>query len=226
MNWTLVESNIMVEQLTKAGVKNVIQVPNFKPIPYMPQVEKRLNKLRFVFLSRIMPEKGCDYIIECANTLNKKGLTDKYEIDFYGEVAESYENVFNSKLTPLANVNYKGFLNLRESKGYDTLSTYDMMLFPTYWKGEGFAGIFIDAFISGVPIIASEWAHNRQFLKEGKTALFVPIHNTTALADMMEECINGQYNLSEMAIECQKEAEKYDVNNVITQMLLSKIEIL
>ena len=43
---------------------------------------------------------------------------------------------------------------------------------------------------------------------------------------MMEECINGQYNLSEMAIECQKEAEKYDVNNVITQMLLSKIEIL
>ena len=172
MNWTLVESNIMVEQLTKAGVKNVIQVPN------------------------------------------------------YGEVAESYENVFNSKLTTLANVNYKGFLNLRESKGYDTLSTYDMMLFPTYWKGEGFAGIFIDAFISGVPIIASEWAHNRQFLKEGKTALFVPIHNTTALADMMEECINGQYNLSEMAIECQKEAEKYDVNNVITQMLLSKIEIL
>ena len=96
MNWTLVESNIMVEQLTKAGVKNVIQVPNFKPIPYMPQVEKRHNKLRFVFLSRIMPEKGCDYIIECANTLNKKGLTDKYEIDFYGEVAESYENVFNS----------------------------------------------------------------------------------------------------------------------------------
>ena len=226
MNWTLVESNIMVEQLTKAGVKNVIQVPNFKPIPYMPQVEKRHNKLRFVFLSRIMPEKGCDYIIECANTLNKKGLTDKYEIDFYGEVAESYENVFNSKLTTLANVNYKGFLNLRESKGYDTLSTYDMMLFPTYWKGEGFAGIFIDAFISGVPIIASEWAHNRQFLKEGKTALFVPIHNTTALADMMEECINGQYNVSEMAIECQKEAEKYDVNNVITQMLLSKIEIL
>ena len=105
MNWTLVESNIMVEQLTKAGVKNVIQVPNFKPIPYMPQVEKRHNKLRFVFLSRIMPEKGCDYIIECANTLNKKGLTDKYEIDFYGEVAESYENVFNSKLTTLANVN-------------------------------------------------------------------------------------------------------------------------
>ena len=49
MNWTLVESNIMVEQLTKAGVKNVIQVPNFKPIPYMPQVEKRHNKLRFVF---------------------------------------------------------------------------------------------------------------------------------------------------------------------------------
>lgn len=34
MNWTLVESNIMVEQLTKAGVKNVIQVPNFKPHPY------------------------------------------------------------------------------------------------------------------------------------------------------------------------------------------------
>lgn len=32
-----------------------------------------------------------------------------------------------------------------------------MMLFPTLLKGEGFAGVFIDSFVSGVPMIVSDW---------------------------------------------------------------------
>ena len=222
---TLVESQAMVEQLEACGVKNVLQVPNFKPIPYLPTLTRHNDKIRFVFLSRIMPEKGCDYILESLKMLNEKGHTDAFEVDFYGKVAESYKDIFEAKVAGMPNVHYAGFLNLMEQAGYDTLAQYDMMLFPTYWKGEGFAGVFIDAFVAGLPILASDWAHNREFLEEGRTALFVPVHNVPALADKMEECLLGKHDLQGMAKHCQQETAKYDVNNVITKELLKKIEL-
>lgn len=226
MNYTLVESNLMKQQLTKCGIKNVLQVPNFKPISYYPTHTGGVNKVRFIFLSRIMPEKGCDYILKAAKLLNEKGYIQKYEIDFYGKIAESYQDTFERGISLLSNVHYAGFLNLRENSGYDKLANYDVMLFPTYWKGEGFAGIFIDAFISGVPIIASDWSHNRQFLKENETALFIPVHDVQALEDKMRECIDGKYDLKHMSSCCQKQAKAYNVDNVITIDFLKRIGII
>lgn len=226
IDWTLVESDIMVKQLTGSGVKNVLQVPNFKPIMYKPTINRKNVKLRFVFLSRIMPEKGCDYIIEAAAYLNKKGFEDKFYIDFYGKIASQYEHLFKDKITNLKNLRYVGFLNLTDENGYDILSSYDVILFPTYWIGEGFAGVFIDAFIAGVPIIASEWAHNKQFLVEGETALFVPVHDVESLQKKMRECIEGKFDLKKMSEACQREADKYNVDNVITRQLLTKIQLL
>lgn len=227
MNYTLVESNLMKQQLTECGVKNVLQVPNFKPINYYPKhLGRSGDKLKFVFLSRIMPEKGCDYILDVAKMLNDNGYTQKYEIDFWGKIADAYNDVFEHKVLSLSNVHYAGFLNLRENSGYDKLASYDVMLFPTYWKGEGFAGIFIDAFISGVPIIATDWAHNRQFLKENVTALFVPVHDVKALFFKMQQCIDGVYPLEKMSNKCQEEAQRYDINKVITNGLLKQLEII
>ncbi len=231
MGYTIVESPIMKKQLEACGVRNVITLPNFKPINYYPKIGERISSigkrpLKFVFLSRIMAEKGCDYILECAKQLNAMGLEQDYIIDFYGAVAKTYESVFTEKIKTLDNVYYRGFLNLRENEGYDTLATYDVMLFPTYWKGEGFAGVFIDAFVSGVPMIASDWAHNRQFMTENQTALFVPVHNIPALKEKMQECIEGKYDLKRMALCCQKHAETYNVDNVVTMQLLKRVGII
>lgn len=231
MDYTIVESPIMKSQLESCGVKGVITLPNFKPINYYPDIKERISSvgsrpLRFVFLSRIMPEKGCDYIIECAKQLNNEGLEQDYTIDFYGAVAKTYETVFREKINSLNNVSYKSFLNLRENSGYDKLASYDVMLFPTYWKGEGFAGVFIDAFISGLPMIASDWAHNRQFMTENETAMFVSVHNVAALRDKMRECIQGKHDLKRMSLYCQKHAEVYNVENVVTENLLKKVGII
>ena len=47
MDWTIVESNLMVQQLTDCGVKNVFQLPNFKPITYYPNIKERINEQYF-----------------------------------------------------------------------------------------------------------------------------------------------------------------------------------
>ena len=228
---TIVESPIMVQQLEDCGIKGVIQLPNFKPITYYPSIENRLTTLgkrtfRFVFLSRIMPEKGCDYIFDCVKKLNETGYQEKYIVDFYGKIDNNYKANFENQINEFGNTNYKGFLNLRANEGYDKLAEYDIMLFPTYWKGEGFAGVFIDTFISGVPMLASDWAHNKQFMEEGKTAIFVPVHDISALKNEMQKCIVGQYNIANMARMCQKNANIYNTDNVITKELLLSLGII
>lgn len=231
IDYSLVESPLMKKQLDACGIRNVRVVPNFKPIDYLPDISWKKDApadraFRFVYLSRIIPQKGCGVIIDAAKHLNDNGLQHKYTIDFYGKIDDEYKDTFMNAINSLPNVNYAGFLNLREKSGYDTLSGYDMMLFPTFWPGEGFAGIFIDAQISGLPMIATDWMHNKYFLKEGKTATFIPVHDVQALYIKMEACIEGSYDLFAMALECQKCAKEYDVQNVITENLLKEIDIL
>jgi glycosyltransferase involved in cell wall biosynthesis len=223
---TLVESPLMLQQLEDCGVKGVIQVPNFKLISYLPQVNKPNGTLRFVFLSRIMAEKGCNEILGAAKLLNEWGMQERYIVDFYGKVADDYKTTFEEGIAGLPNVKYQGFLDMRQKEGYDRLATYDMLLFPTYWKGEGFAGIFIDAFVAGLPMIITDWAHNSQFVKEGKIGLFIPVKDANALAQKMKECIEGKYDISEMKELCQIEAKKYDVHKIITNDLLKEIDLI
>jgi glycosyltransferase involved in cell wall biosynthesis len=173
-----------------------------------------------------MAEKGCNEIIAAAKLLNEWGMEDRYVVDFYGKVADDYRMTFENGISQLSNVKYQGFLDMRQTEGYDKLATYDMLLFPTCWRGEGFAGIFIDAFVAGLPMIITDWAHNSQFVKEGETGLFIPVHDAKALAQKMKECIEGMYDISKMKEWCQIEAKKYDVRNIITEELLKKIKIL
>ena len=85
------------------------------------------------------------------------------------------------------------------------------------------AGVFIDTFISGVPMIVTDWAHNRCFMEDGRTALFIPVHNVVALYEKMKNCIDGKYDLFRMATDCQKQAEKFNIEKVVTNKLLAEI---
>jgi glycosyltransferase involved in cell wall biosynthesis len=223
---TIVESEYMRQSLQLSGFKNVLHLSNFKPITYMPQVHSNGRVKRFVFVSRICSDKGCDYIFQAANMLNEQHYDEKFVVDFYGKVSSEYKDSFDAQIRKMPNVNYCGFLNLQENSGYDKLAEYDMMLFPTYWKGEGFAGVFVDSFISGVPMIASDWAHNCEFLDDGRTAMIVPTGDVAALAQKMKACIEGDVNIVHLKNECQREAYNYDIDNLVTISLLKQVNII
>lgn len=222
----------MIRQLSEAGVTNGKYVSNFKKIDYYPDFEKHIslrgqnNKIRFVFLSRIHPDKGCDYILEAAEELNKQGLKDRFSVDFYGKFEKSYEESFLDKIKKIENVSYKGVLNLKEPAGYDTLADYEAMLFPTFHPSEGFAGIFIDAFIAGVPVLASDWAYNAECIKDGKFGIIYPPHDVKALEKVMDDCIKGNVNLKQMAVNVRAEAPKFEAQNVINKAYLKEIGLI
>lgn len=228
LNYILVEGLNMKNELNKYGLDNVIVTPNTKPITYLPDLKKRdeHDVFRFVFLSRVHPQKGIKEIYEATKILNQKGLKDKFTVDFFGKIEESFKTEFNKYIDEVPNISYNGFLNLTNDEGYKTLSSYDVMLFPTYWGGEGFPGIVIDANVSGLPIIASDWNMNKEVINDGRTGILIPPKNSEILADTMQEFIANKINLYTMKCNCVEHVKQYDFRNVISIKLMEDIKLI
>ena len=232
IKYNLVQCHSMIGELKEAGVTNARFVSNFKPIPYYPDLEKALaaraksKTLRFVFLSRVMPDKGCDYILEAVRRLNAKDLQHRFSVDFYGKIDAAYHEQFLKEAGMLENVAWHSLLDLRSNEGYDILASYHAMLFPTFHPTEGFAGVMIDAFIASLPVLASDWAHNTEAITDGKQGIIYPVHNIEALTSVMEKCIFGEVDLQTLARNARAEASKYEAKHVITEDYLKSIELI
>ena len=225
VDWFMVESLQMKEQMQELGFSNVIHLPNFKHIDYMPdkRPHSSAEATRFVFLSRIIPETGCNYIFDALDILNAQGMAERISVDFYGTVDDSYLQLFSQKVAASPNAEYKGFLDLRKTENYDILADYDAMLFPTYWPGEGFPGIIVDAFIAGLPVIATDWAHNSEIIEHQQTGIIIPPHSPEALALQMHHLANAPMEISRMSQNCRDKAKLYDTRNVLSEALFRSI---
>lgn len=224
VKWFMVESQEMKRKMELLGYKNVIHIPNFKKIAYIPEKSTETSvPFRFVFLSRIIPEKGCDLIMEATRRINKEIGEDKFLVHFYGKIDDSYESQFLKIINEIPNAEYKGFLNLADVSNYDVLASYSAMLFPTFWKGEGFPGILIDAMIAGTPVIASEWGYNTEIIENGTTGIIIKSKNVDELANAMNSFICNHSKVTEMTRHCRIQAMEYDTAKVLNKDLFAKI---
>lgn len=224
-----VQGQSMVDSLKESGLNNAVYVPNSKPIGhYSKKPPRQDDKTHFVFLSRIEEYKGCTDILSSVDALNESGYQGKFDVSFYGRSSEdpAYAGQFTSLVRSHPEVSYKGILNLRDVKNYDELASYDVMLFPTYWHGEGFPGVVIDAYIASLPIIASDWNLNKDVVEDGKTGWIVPVHNVEALAEKMKYVIDNPQVVEEMSVVCRNRAAEFDSRVVLSEENLKKLGVL
>lgn len=227
INLFLVEGKLMKRQLNEAGFINVEYVPNFKTITKTycrGHVKDNKTTVKFLFISRIMPQKGCDDIIESAKNLKEQGYNGQFKIDFYGQIDPVYESEFIKNIGGVPELEYKGQIDLREEDNYATLSKYDFMLFPTHWRGEGFPGVVIDAYKAGLPIISSDWNFNTEFIIDGETGVIVKSNDRIDLSDKIKHAIIGDYDIVNLSRKVCEYAIRYDTKNVITRQLISLIQ--
>jgi glycosyltransferase len=223
----IVEGESMRQDLCECGLTNVDVLPNFKIIRNsFNKKETPKYPIRFVFLSRIMPQKGCNHIIRAISELNKEGYTDRFKVDFYGPIDESYRATFLNEVQSSPNMDYKGFLDLRNADNYRTLNAYDAMLFPTIWPGEGCPGIVIDAYIAGIPILASDWNLNKDYIKDNKTGLLFKADDSEALKNTILNCILNPNVLGDMYCNIPEVLKKFDIVNVLSKRNLTLLRII
>lgn len=225
----MAEGRKMVQVMIDAGLSQTRYVPNCKEIKYLPSLKnspQNINIIKFVFFARINPAKGCDVIFEAVDLLNRWGYANQFSVDFYGYKLESYAEKFDKKIAEYKyNVRYQGARLATKSETFDELATYDVMLFPTFWEDEGFPATIVDAFVAGLPVIASDWKCNGEIINNNENGFLIRPKDPDDLAEKMLWFIRHKDVIPIMAQRMQQEAMKYDIRNVLNEEYLKNIGV-
>ena len=194
----VVEADKVSELFHELGIDNTLRLYNFKL-------------------------KGIFHILESVRALNREGLGESFEVDFYGRTDADIREEFLNEVDSLENVSYNGFLQLDGADGYKALSEYDAMLFPTMHVTEGFPGVIADAAISGLPVIASDWQYAQEIIGHGRCGLLFPVGDNQALTDNMRAVIKDRGILEPMRRNALERSEMYNVDKVLTRELIERL---
>lgn len=151
-----VETRLVYTYLSRIVGDKVHWVPGYRPMPAVtvfPGIRQKPDrKLNLVFLSLIREEKGIFVLLE---SLRAQRIRDNEALhcDIYGPIYPSVAERFANELRGTPNATYKGVVQPEET--VQTLSQYDIFVFPTFYPGEGHPGVLMEAMMAGVPVIAS-----------------------------------------------------------------------
>ena len=163
-----VETNGIQKDLMNSGFKNIKIYPNCRLERGSLRPRMVDNHIKYVFFSRICPEKGVDEIIEAI-----KDLKIKYTIDFYGEIDSRYKDRFLTFVNNNKNVFYHGVFDSTSEKVYKELNRYDIMLLPSRWANEGVPGALVEAKMSGITAIVSRINYNSEVVINGVEGVLI-----------------------------------------------------
>ena len=177
---------------------NTEWLPTTRHLNVKPQSRKQCR--RILFMSQIRADKGVRVAVEAAQT-----LPDDCGLDFYGSPVETemVELITNADKTTYHR-------ELRPAEVPEILNTYDALILPTYWKGEGFPGILIEAFQCGIPVIASAWRQIPEVVEDGVNGLLVEPKSTESLSNAINAIVSGDQLYQRLAEGAMESGGNYD----------------
>lgn len=195
-----ISNSITYELIPGSGVN----IEQFSYIEYPEDLS-----VEFVFISRIMKEKGIDQYIEAAKFIKNKYPNTKFHVCGFCE--EDYEDVLND-LQNKDIIRYHGMLNdVRE-----ILSVTHCTIHPTYYP-EGISNVLLESASSGRPIITTNRSGCREVVDIGMNGFLIEQKNTNDLIKKIEMFLSLTYNQRiEMGISGRYKVEKeFDRKTVV-----------
>ncbi len=214
-----VQTEQMKSELDALGLENVTLFPNYRILRGKSIRTKACaenEKFKMVFCSRIDRNKGVYEIIEAVRMLKQHGKSN-FQLDCFGPSTEEELTPFLEATRGVEEIHYLGYVD--NSQIIETLSQYDVMLFPTYYEGEGFPGVVIESLIAGVPIIATDWKYNAKYVLDGETGVLCGIKDAKGLCGAVEKLYDDRALVNRMKERCSLEAEQYREEKIIAPLL-------
>lgn len=172
-----------------AANKNIHQLPTSRNTPNIT-IKANPYRRRFIFLGFVNQSKGVDHLLAAA-----KELGPAYTVHIYGPIRENY-----------AHIQEKSYLHkFEEQQGMyqrvlskhevlTTLQSYDVLVLPTYYRGEGYPGVIMEAYSLGLPVITTKWKAIPEIVMDGKTGLLIEPKSTPALVHAMQVFNENNYS--------------------------------
>ena len=154
---------------------NVRWFPNTRDISTPPQ-KSRTRVRKLLFISQLRMEKGLGEALESC-----RFLPDDCHLHVFGPRMPNTDfSIFEGH--PKAT--YGGTLDSEEVPR--VLTSHDVLLFPSYFEGEGYPGIVLEALQCGIPVIATQWKAIPEVVEHGKSGLLVEPRSVESLRAAIE----------------------------------------
>lgn len=205
----IVVDNNGLEILKKAGIKNGIYVPNGVDIHKFGKKarEKTDEKTRFLFVGRLEKQKGLEYLIKAAKSLQ---INNDFEIIIAGDGKEAEKLKKNVREYGIEDV-FKFTGKLSEQELFEQYFRSDIFILPSLW--EGLPLTLLEAAAAGLPIIATEVGGIPSVFSHGKNAILVKAGESRELAREMQQLMEGKKLRETLGPNARSLAEKYSWEN-------------
>ncbi len=216
-----VETNSMKTALEKQGFTNIYVMPNFKELKVLEDNQLVYPKgipFRLCTFSRVNRKKGIEDAFNAVKKINEEVGYEAYSLDIYGSIDNGEEEWFSAleKAFP-AYVSYKGVVPYSQS--VNVLKNYYALLFPTHYYTEGIPGTILDAYASGVPVIASRWENYGDLIEEGKTGIGFCFGDEEDLERALLNALNHPEELLKMRAHCLSKARTFEPSKALSPLI-------
>lgn len=208
----LLETEITVERLrSQFKYTNVAVFPNFRFDECLHKSKSGKScTINLVFMARVNMKKGLDTLADLCGLIFRDSYSNKLTLTIYGPIGSDEDKEYLQKeiVDKYEFVVYGGALS--PDRINETLSNYDIFLFPTHYFTEGFPGSILDAYNAGIPVLATAWEHARQFVSDGVTGYVVDFENPVPeLYNHIKHLCDSPEKLWKMKLAASNESLKY-----------------
>lgn len=178
----LLKSNFdgMLEENKVFVVENFVEDGIYNSII---NLNKPKDKLKLVYLSNLMKEKGILELLDALIILKEKNID--FEVVLAGKIEESIENDVNKKFLELNDkVKYLGVIE--GDLKYTVLKEGNVFVLPTYYKMEGQPISILEALATGNIIVTTSHGGIPDIISH-ENGLFVKSESVISLAECLEE---------------------------------------
>lgn len=173
--------------------KNIYYCPNGMPQTNLDGYERTSvhTPYTFLFLSNMIETKGVVEVLKACSILKSKGV--KYVCNFVGKWSTVSKERFEGLIKELGVESYVSYLGAKYNEDkISELRNADSLVFPTYYPGECFPLVLIEAMEYGLPCISTFEGGIPSLIDDGETGFLVQSKDTEALADKMLWLIEHQ----------------------------------
>lgn len=148
---------------------------NLERYPYYPYPEN--DKVHFLYMGRIMKEKGIDELFTAARSL--------YSVrnDFVLDIVGFYEDDYKEQIESLVREGIAIFHGFQENP-VPFYAAADCIVLPSYH--EGMSNVLLEGAAVGRPLITSDIPGCREAVDPGLTGILVKVKDTESLREAME----------------------------------------
>lgn len=181
---------------------------------------ERLRKkdiFSFLFVGRIVKDKGINELIKVFSKLNKKYpatrlvLVGSYEENLDPLNSDTINEINTNPAIEAVGPQYEN----------DLLAYYaasDCFVFPSY--REGFPNVVLEAGAMGLPCIVTDINGSREIIVDGKNGFIIPTKDNRALYDSMEHMMLDKRQREYLASNAREMIAKYYEQGFVTKCLL------